>query len=160
MPQRIQRRRDKGWTMPEGVVYVGRPSVWGNPFNSVHSFRAWLAGTLPSAPHGERRETLLARLPELRGKDLACWCAPRAACHADVLIELANREEEPVSHAATGSSSLLPCPFCGSARVEIERVGSYGTEGWVRCRICRSTGPYGESAEQIAQFWNRRRGQA
>jgi hypothetical protein len=31
----------------------------------------------------------MAALPELRGKDLVCWCAPDA-CHADVLLELAN----------------------------------------------------------------------
>lgn len=29
-------------------------------------------------------------LPELRGKNLACWCKPGAPCHADVLLELAN----------------------------------------------------------------------
>jgi hypothetical protein len=32
MPQRIQRRRVKGWRMPEGAIYVGRGSKWGNPF--------------------------------------------------------------------------------------------------------------------------------
>lgn len=32
MPQRIQRKRSKGWRMPEGAVYVGRPTKWGNPF--------------------------------------------------------------------------------------------------------------------------------
>lgn len=30
-------------------------------------------------------------LEELRGKDLACWCALDQPCHADVLLELANR---------------------------------------------------------------------
>jgi hypothetical protein len=30
--RRIQRKRTKGWRMPEGAVYVGRPSRWGNPF--------------------------------------------------------------------------------------------------------------------------------
>lgn len=34
-PRRIQRKRTRGWRMPEGAVYVGRPSRWGNPF-SVH----------------------------------------------------------------------------------------------------------------------------
>ena len=28
MPIRIQRKRTKGWRMPEGAVYVGRPSTW------------------------------------------------------------------------------------------------------------------------------------
>jgi Domain of unknown function (DUF4326) len=32
MPKRIQRRRTAGWRMPEGAVYVGRPTRWGNPF--------------------------------------------------------------------------------------------------------------------------------
>lgn len=31
-PKRIQRKRTKGWKMPEGAVYVGRPSEWGNPY--------------------------------------------------------------------------------------------------------------------------------
>lgn len=31
--QRIQRKRTKGWRMPEGAVFVGRPSRWGNPFH-------------------------------------------------------------------------------------------------------------------------------
>ena len=34
-PQRIQRKRTKGWRMPEGAVYVGRGSRWGNPFPVV-----------------------------------------------------------------------------------------------------------------------------
>lgn len=35
-PQRIQRKRTKGWRMPEGAIYVGRPSRWGNPFRIYH----------------------------------------------------------------------------------------------------------------------------
>ena len=31
-PQRIQRKRTKGWRMPKDAVYVGRPGRWGNPF--------------------------------------------------------------------------------------------------------------------------------
>lgn len=31
-PRRIQLRRAKGWRMPAGAVYVGRPTTWGNPF--------------------------------------------------------------------------------------------------------------------------------
>jgi hypothetical protein len=32
-PIRIQRKRTKGWKMPENTVYVGRGSKWGNPFS-------------------------------------------------------------------------------------------------------------------------------
>jgi hypothetical protein len=41
------------------------------------------------------RSRLLAKLPEIRGKNLACWCAPGQPCHADVLLEMANREAVP-----------------------------------------------------------------
>lgn len=33
-PKRIQRKRAKGWRMPEGAVYVGRPTIFGNPFRA------------------------------------------------------------------------------------------------------------------------------
>lgn len=38
-------------------------------------------------PHHRNQKTARA---ELRGKNLACWCALGAPCHADVLLELAN----------------------------------------------------------------------
>lgn len=34
--------------------------------------------------------TDLARLHELRGKNLACWCKPGHPCHADVLLDVAR----------------------------------------------------------------------
>ena len=34
-PVRIQRRRIKGWRAPEGAVYVGRGSKWGNPCTQI-----------------------------------------------------------------------------------------------------------------------------
>lgn len=97
-PQRIQRKRTKGWRLPANARCVTRPGVFGNPFtgaDGVETFRLWLAGGRASA--GERftfltarRAKLLARLPELRGKDLACYCQLGSPCHADVLLELAN----------------------------------------------------------------------
>ena len=38
----------------------------------------------------QRQPALMTMVPELRGKDLVCWCAPEK-CHGDVLLELANR---------------------------------------------------------------------
>ncbi|MEE4210586.1 MAG: DUF4326 domain-containing protein [Parvularcula sp.] len=35
MPKRIQRKRTKGWRMPPGAVYVGRPGRWSNPWSVV-----------------------------------------------------------------------------------------------------------------------------
>jgi hypothetical protein len=31
-PKRIQRSRAKGWKMPANAIYVGRPTIWGNPY--------------------------------------------------------------------------------------------------------------------------------
>jgi len=36
---------------------------------------------------------LLKQLGELKGKDLVCWCAPKA-CHADVLVEFVEKGGE------------------------------------------------------------------
>jgi Domain of unknown function (DUF4326) len=36
---------------------------------------------------------LLRALDELRGRDLVCFCAPRA-CHGDLLLRLANTTRE------------------------------------------------------------------
>lgn len=86
---RVLNRRDGG--DPPGSVYVGRPSKWGNPFvigddgdrdQVIAMYVAWLVDD-DGAAH------LRAAIPELRGKDLVCWCAPER-CHADVLLELAN----------------------------------------------------------------------
>lgn len=118
-PKRIQRRRTKGWKMPDGAVYVGRPTKFGNPFpvgclvdrvawtrvrdggttvheirirDAVHAvmvYQLWLDGT-PTAvdvvppTRAEIRE-------RLKGRDLACWRDLESPCHADVLLDLANR---------------------------------------------------------------------
>jgi hypothetical protein len=36
MPERIQRKRTKGWKMPPNTVYVGRGSMWGNPYRVLN----------------------------------------------------------------------------------------------------------------------------
>lgn len=73
---------------PRDAVYVGRPSDWGNPFyighhgnreECVEKFREYI----------NQNRSLMARIGELKGKNLVCWCAPKA-CHADILLEIAN----------------------------------------------------------------------
>ncbi len=112
MPKRIQRKRIRGWRKPDGVVDVTRISRWGNKFlvkgkahptsdggrethhdeynvicetaeEAVEMFRDFME----RSPH---RVTAIQR--ELKGKDLMCWCALDQPCHADVLLEIANRE--------------------------------------------------------------------
>lgn len=31
-PVRIERQRTRGWRLPAGAIYVGRPTRWGNPY--------------------------------------------------------------------------------------------------------------------------------
>jgi len=114
--KRIQRKRTKGWKMPENAVYVGRPTKWGNPFRFspggyiqiqykdgkfrkfsngkfknpkilVDLYRSWILVDIDMINH-------IAVPPpdisELKGKDLACWCPLDKPCHTDVLIELLN----------------------------------------------------------------------
>ncbi|MFC3180496.1 DUF4326 domain-containing protein [Cypionkella sinensis] len=38
-----------------------------------------------------RRQLILANFETLRGHDLCCWCKPGQPCHADVLLEMANK---------------------------------------------------------------------
>lgn len=42
-PKRIQRKRTKGYRLPEGAVYVGRPARWGNPFKTTGPAAAFAA---------------------------------------------------------------------------------------------------------------------
>jgi hypothetical protein len=86
-PVVLNRRTDR---IPKGAVYVGRPTKWGNPFvigrdgdraEVIAKYADWLDGMI---------EAGRLDLDELAGKDLVCWCAPES-CHADVLLELANR---------------------------------------------------------------------
>jgi hypothetical protein len=100
-PNRIQRRRTKGYKTPPNTVYCGRPGPWGNPFThsdpavSIEAFRlaalagsCWgkIEGRIVSEINGKtyRGLFLTGRLPEwwfsnavemnLRGKNLSCWC--------------------------------------------------------------------------------------
>ena len=92
-PQRIQRKRTKGWRMPKNTVYVGRPSNWGNPYLSKMSFEVALLEVKnfgESIPPKPWANWIMTHINELRGKNLACWCSLDQPCHADVLLEIAN----------------------------------------------------------------------
>ena len=94
MPKRIQRKRTKGWKMPEEAVYVGRPTKWGNPFKVGREGDAEMCVALYRRMVTEENIWTMPNKQgikdELRGKDLACWCALDKPCHADVLLEIAN----------------------------------------------------------------------
>lgn len=97
-PVRTQRSRIIKQVSPNGlpIVYVGRPSKWGNPYKvgdndgfvlitersvMIELYRMFATKKLEIDPHW---------LDELKGKNLSCWCGMDESCHADVLLELAN----------------------------------------------------------------------
>lgn len=101
-PVRIQRKRTKGWKMPDNTVYVGRGSKWGNPwflegnlvkYKDPKNGATFLEGTgnvQTIIGLYKDRVSIKGLLDDLRGKNLACWCALDQPCHADVLLEIAN----------------------------------------------------------------------
>lgn len=116
-PKRIQRKRTKGWKMPENTVSVCRPGKYGNPFK--------VGGALCDVPFlvikkaelteaeceagvitpeiavklyeiwlhrsYEGGEVLAKAIAYLPGKNLACFCKEGEPCHADVLLEIVNK---------------------------------------------------------------------
>lgn len=99
---RVWNKRDP--KTPRSAVYIGRPSIWGNPYSH-------LAGTKAAHKVATRGEAVarfeaalkakIARDPDalsrlraaLKGHDLVCWCAPHA-CHGDVLLRYANEDDD------------------------------------------------------------------
>lgn len=72
-------------------VYIGRGSMWGNPFViGKHGNRDEVISRYED--YIRQREDLLARLSDLKGKRLGCYCAPRK-CHGDILIKLIDELE-------------------------------------------------------------------
>lgn len=74
---------------PVDAVYIGRPTKWGNPYvvgkdgtreECVLMYEAWLLLDNPLYEQAKK---------ELKGKDLVCFCKPKA-CHGDVLLRIAN----------------------------------------------------------------------
>lgn len=76
-------------------VYIGRGSIWGNPFSHRQGTAArFVVGSRKEAIDSYEaylldNDELMARLVELKGKVLGCWCSP-LTCHGDVLVKYAN----------------------------------------------------------------------
>ena len=119
-PVRLQLSRRGGFNLQAlSLATNGLPAVvvsrgskrWGNPFKVVrcgaalwkvvrdnHVFMA--ANTRRAAASAavalfRAYADELGDVTDLRGKNLACVCAPDEPCHADVLLELANRPQVP-----------------------------------------------------------------
>jgi len=111
-PKRIQRKRTKGWRMPPNTSYVGRGSKWGNPYKVVRfedgyvvfrneayirfyktRFEAEISACLLYHLNLTQEDKANIR-KELRGKNLCCWCPLNRICHSEILLEIANTEED------------------------------------------------------------------
>lgn len=119
MPQRLQRKRTAGWKKPEGSVYVGRPTRFGNPFMLApaasqrgglldmwsveykgRTLGRWDTSAAARAEAADRygrwirepeqADTLVLFRALLQGRDLLCWCPTDEPCHADILLRLVN----------------------------------------------------------------------
>lgn len=95
--------------MPAGAANVTRPGRFGNPFvgaRAVEAFRHWLlVESTPArmvatqygcklADKAQRwaiASGVMRELFHLKGRDLACYCPLDKPCHADALLELANK---------------------------------------------------------------------
>jgi len=122
MPKRIQMTRQRPWRADNpDAVRVDRATKWGNPFKvgdaaafavngrvvaaivigsregAAAAFERLMTGRFVATVEG-REITYPAApdVPDLRGRDLACWCPADEFCHADVLLELANPPSEEV----------------------------------------------------------------
>lgn len=70
-------------------VYIGRGSLWGNPYTvqaygrelCIAMYEQYIRQRLHQEPD------LYLQLLELKGKTLGCFCKPKA-CHGDILIKL------------------------------------------------------------------------
>ena len=117
-PVRIQLKRTKGWNMPPNTVKVDRATRWGNFYCvgepiDMKVARKWEfvkrdfrhpEFVCATSAEAVRRFAAMICMAEwcvqpvqrdLRGKNLGCWCALDEPCHADVLLELANRKDHP-----------------------------------------------------------------
>jgi len=118
VPVRVQRKRTKGFRLQDSsdnglpVVYVGRPTVYGNDVkigdkpgcagmdhcNCTEPCKGMTAEECVQFYRDTTAKWLTPAMTEyLRGKNLACWCPIGQACHADVLLELANSQPKGAS---------------------------------------------------------------
>jgi hypothetical protein len=81
-------------------IKIDRTTIWGNPYSHKEDTLALYKVKTRKESIEKYREyilnnpELLAKLPELKGKVLGCWCKEdnkNVPCHGDVLIELLNQ---------------------------------------------------------------------
>lgn len=104
------RRSDYCWI---ALAFGCKADRAGRQEASVRAYREWIVPAkgervaeielqvkLGDVPIGAKMSAGLAParaeiIAALKGKNLACWCAPGAPCHADVLLDIANGGAKP-----------------------------------------------------------------
>ena len=87
-------------------VYIGRPSVFGNPFShqentkasvkvqsreaAIDMYRKWVNGEVTV---NGLNPLSMNEIKSLRGKVLGCWCKPHS-CHGDILAEICDSDND------------------------------------------------------------------
>ena len=141
--------------IPQGAVYIGRGSKWGNPFvigkdgtrdEVCEKHAEYLRNQVRSG------EISKEELAELHGKDLVCFCAP-ARCHGDILVKAAawayeqlNAKEQIIQHGST--KQMRP-----SQTIKWSRKGGYecSSKGDKRFSALFAVMPDGRTIEQHYQ---------
>lgn len=73
------------WADAAGLyMRIDRRTPWGNPFETPADGDRDTVITNYAEHYLPYKPSLLAKLPDLRGKALGCWCAPEP-CHGDIL---------------------------------------------------------------------------
>ncbi|WP_448377652.1 DUF4326 domain-containing protein [Fervidobacterium sp.] len=99
--QKVQKVRIEIWNKKRGFhgrgVYVGRPSIFGNPFpiqegrtreEAVRLYREYLRVKLAEGGELAKAVDRLVEAAKRHGRlPLVCWCAPQL-CHAEVIAEV------------------------------------------------------------------------
>lgn len=124
MPKRVQMNRKKGgWRKdhPDAVI-VARPGRFGNPYAVGEKYYTAKGGwaIVRDRKHAvelfrDSRHMRHIDIAQLRGKDLACWCPLDQPCHADVLLEVANK---PMRLASSRVIGAMPQPHNGESSDE------------------------------------------
>lgn len=111
--KRIQRKRTKGFKLPENTICVNRGTKWGNPFRVLSEEGYWVVrdqdggywGRLYTEKIGaiemsiecykryidKQFQLKKLNIGKLRKKNLACFCPLNSPCHADYLLELTKQ---------------------------------------------------------------------
>lgn len=117
-------------------IKVDRGSPWGNPFvKETEAQRNRVCDLFEEYAHW--RLTIEPDwLKPIRGKNLACWCAPKR-CHAETLLRLANEPEisQPKPVVCLNFSDIAPYCEAGHKRTGLHTDQSCGAF-WKYCKDC------------------------